>query len=357
MQYAVPVYRSLAQRPDISAHVLFRSTEGATQYFDSGYGRDMSWGSTVLDGYSWTSCEVDRAGWLNQLRAFKAVAKELRAHRFDAVLVDGYRSAEAIAGIVLSEIRRKPWFLLTDAIREGGQDRPALMRWIPRRAFRAAVRRARGIGCMSSASAEFVRSLGCSNAIARVVAVDLDVFSPPSNAEVANPAELRVIWVGRMLSWKRVDVLIRAALEVNAVRLRLVGAGPEFANLSKLAGNCERIEFVGVRTQTELPNEYNWAQVLAIPSDYEPFGVVAIEAAACGTPLLADPSAGSAGDLVGCFNAGWTVAAEDDWASSMRAIHEDRDQLTDASANALLAARDFAPATVAARLVALLRSP
>lgn len=66
--------------------------------------------------------------------------------------------------------------------------------------------------------------------------------------------------------------------------------GAEVARLEELAGKrgvADRITFLGAKPQEDLPLYYSAADVFALPSRYESFGMTAIEAAACGLPTLA----------------------------------------------------------------------
>ena len=52
-------------------------------------------------------------------------------------------------------------------------------------------------------------------------------------------------------------------------------------------GVTAQVRFIGSRTQGQLPYLYSAADVVAVPSHYESFGLVALEAQACGTPVVA----------------------------------------------------------------------
>ncbi len=356
VQYAAPLYRAIARRSDLTFRVLFRSLEGAEDYLDEGYGQAVRWDVPLLDGFEWSTCGVPRSGSVNQFKAFVGVFRELRKLSFDVVLVDGYRTAEALAAITIAEARRKDWFLGSDATRPGGDQYPRPIRWIARRLFKAATRRASGVACMSAASERFSLSLGARKTVNRIATVNPDVFVAPAERLEPVKGELRVLSVGRMLDWKRLDTLISAVRATPGVSLRFVGSGPEMKRLQQLSAGLECVSFVGMKAQTELPAEYYQADVLAIASYFEPFGVVAIEAAACGTPLIADATAGSCLDLVDGAKAGWKVAHVGDWPAALARVRDNPAERLEASERALAAAADFHPDQVASRLMSLLFS-
>ena len=115
----------------------------------------------------------------------------------------------------------------------------------------------------------------------------------------------RVLFVGRLVEWKGVDYLLEAFRIVSGnlpdASLVIVGDGPEKQNLVEKArdlGVDDRVAFVGWKLGHELVEEYARASVLVVPSfvDYkgqtESLGVVAIEAMAVGTPVVASKVGG-----------------------------------------------------------------
>jgi D-inositol-3-phosphate glycosyltransferase len=71
------------------------------------------------------------------------------------------------------------------------------------------------------------------------------------------------------------------------------------------------VAFLGKRGQDTLPYYYSAAEVVVMPSHYESFGMVALEAMACGTPVIASQVGGLA-FLVQDGVTGYTVPSEDD---------------------------------------------
>jgi phosphatidylinositol alpha-1,6-mannosyltransferase len=89
------------------------------------------------------------------------------------------------------------------------------------------------------------------------------------------------------------DRVIRALPAVVAqghdVRYLIAGEGEDAARLAALAAECgvaERVRFLGKTPQAELPDLYRAADVFALPSTGDGFGIVYLEAMACGTPAL-----------------------------------------------------------------------
>jgi len=130
---------------------------------------------------------------------------------------------------------------------------------------------------------------------------------------VGIPREDRmVLFVGRIEPLKGVETLIRAmsCLKVKEFErpayLAVIGGDPNLppeqmsAEMSRLQALCRELNmdrmvvFLGKRGQDSLPYYYSAADVLVMPSHYESFGMVALEAMACGTPVVASQVGGLA---------------------------------------------------------------
>ena len=89
--------------------------------------------------------------------------------------------------------------------------------------------------------------------------------------------------VSALVPYKRIDLAMAACERVGA-RLRVVGDGPERARLEAAAG--PDVEFLGRLTDEQIRDEYRRAAAVLLPGE-EDFGIVPVEAQACGTPVVA----------------------------------------------------------------------
>ncbi|AXC14924.1 Glycosyltransferase [Acidisarcina polymorpha] len=124
------------------------------------------------------------------------------------------------------------------------------------------------------------------------------VIYPPVDTSAAylskRPASY-YLCVGRLIAAKRVDLLISACNRLGR-ELRIVGVGPEEGALRTLAGSS--VKFLGRLTESELLHAYAncWALLFAADEDC---GLVAIEAQACGRPIIAYGRGGSRETVIG----------------------------------------------------------
>jgi D-inositol-3-phosphate glycosyltransferase len=147
--------------------------------------------------------------------------------------------------------------------------------------------------------------------------VDLQRFRPlppeQAKAHIGLPADVKMLlFVGRIEPLKGVDTILQAVTLlrdenpalVDKIWISVIGGGgedetpdAEMARLRELRsqlGLRDLVTFLGARDQDTLQYYYGAAEALIMPSDYESFGMVALEAMACGTPVIASEVGGLA---------------------------------------------------------------
>lgn len=112
--------------------------------------------------------------------------------------------------------------------------------------------------------------------------VDLARFSP------GQPEDFFLI-VGELVRHKRTELALEAARHAG-VRVKIVGTGPDASRLAQMYQT--RTEFLGRLTDNELASLYPRALALIMPNTEE-FGITAVEAQACGRPVIASRSGGA----------------------------------------------------------------
>jgi D-inositol-3-phosphate glycosyltransferase len=209
--------------------------------------------------------------------------------------------------------------------------------------------------------------------------VDVSHFYPIPSDEAKvyvglKPEDRMVLFVGRIEPLKGVDTLIEAMScvqlkEERPVHLAIIGGDPaaspqemsaEMARLQKLCDDLavgQTVVFLGKRDQDKLPYYYSAAQLLVMPSHYESFGMVALEAMACGTPVIASEVGGLA-YLVRDGETGFTIPDQEpealcekiSWLLRDHNLHETMSQ------RAVEYAQDYAWEKIAKQIVDLYRS-
>lgn len=122
------------------------------------------------------------------------------------------------------------------------------------------------------------RQLGLRNCIVWGRGVDTELFHPDGSKTRAHGKT--IITVGRVSKDKNLDDFCR----IPGYRKILVGDGPY---LSTLKSKYPDVEFAGYIPHDKLKNKYNEADVFVFPSKFDTFGLVILEAMACGLPVVA----------------------------------------------------------------------
>ncbi|HJS32444.1 MAG TPA: glycosyltransferase family 1 protein [Alphaproteobacteria bacterium] len=131
--------------------------------------------------------------------------------------------------------------------------------------------------------------------------VDLSIFRPVGRDGLAGERPI-FLYVGRVAVEKNVAAFL--ALDLPGTKW-VVGEGPQLGDLKR---RYPEVRYAGVLPQSELAKAYAAADVFVFPSKTDTFGLVLLEALACGTPIAAYPVTGPI-DVIGDSDAG---ALDDD---------------------------------------------
>lgn len=132
--------------------------------------------------------------------------------------------------------------------------------------------------------------------------VDLDLFRPDGPRERRSTTP-RILAIGRLVRRKGIDDVVRALVSVTGAELVVAGgpahgalsSDPEARHLLALArayGVADRVELRGAVPRARVAPLVRSADVVACTPWYEPFGIVPLEAAACGVPVVASAVGG-----------------------------------------------------------------
>jgi glycosyltransferase involved in cell wall biosynthesis len=226
----------------------------------------------------------------------------VRASRRTHVVVSGSELGIALFfSFAAARLARRPFALLVHS-----SPSEAMADWTPRwqhRAVRWIHRHSDAATCVSERIVTDLVSAGVPPEVIRVVpnGIDVDAVQRLANqppAVVRSPTRRTVVAAGRLSREKGFDLLIRAhglLRDVGAVphRIVLLGDGPDRTKLADLAdslGVGDSVVFAGFQANP-LPDIAS-ADLLCMPSRYEGFPLVLLEALALGVPVIASPSGG-----------------------------------------------------------------
>ncbi|MGW0534984.1 glycosyltransferase [Streptomyces sp. NPDC003032] len=133
--------------------------------------------------------------------------------------------------------------------------------------------------------------------------VDTELFTPRGPVAERGTERHQVLQLGRLVPRKGAAVSIAALALLPETELVVVGGPPadrlgqdpevrRLRALAREAGVADRVRFTGGVPSTDVPALLRAADVVLCPADYEPFGIVPLEAMACGRPVVASAVGG-----------------------------------------------------------------
>lgn len=234
--------------------------------------------------------------WLSHL------LRELRA----SCLILGGFSLPALTGARFARRQGIPYLIWSgETVAEASQRRGRLMRHFLRRRL---VQQAAVCIAYGSRAREYLQTLGVAASKIKVAinCVDTDFFRDQvlSQRRLSHfdAARTRILFVGHLQHRKGLELVLRALQECRDLpwTLEVVGDGPARGELERLAVQLDlrTVSFHGFKQKAELPAYYAAADVFIFPSLQEIFGLVMVEAAAAGLPIIASKFAGGTVDVV-----------------------------------------------------------
>jgi glycosyltransferase involved in cell wall biosynthesis len=313
IQYHAPLLRALAQQCDLQ--VYFAHRQDAQAQANDGYGVAFDWDVDLLSGYDHRFLRND-AKRPSVSRFFGCRSAEIgtliRAGQFDGFVVSGWNLW--VYWQAIWACRRCGVKVLARGDSHLGTPRSWVRRTIKRLIYPTLFAALDGFLAVGTRSEAYLRHyrVPANKIHAAQHVIDTARFARGAELSDDQRAKLRaqlnipakrpvVLFVGRLIVWKRVDEVIRAiSLKAwnNRPVLLVVGDGPERARLMALADELEVDSvFAGFVNQAGLPQHYALADLLVLPS-HETWGLVVNEAIASGTPVLVSDAVGCMDELV-----------------------------------------------------------
>ena len=376
VQYMAPIFRRMAQHSDLELHVAYCSLRGAEASFDPEFRTEVQWDVPLLDGYSWTEVPNKGSGketfWgLNN----SALATLIRDGRFDAVLCYvGYVRASFWIALRAARYSNAAFLFGTDAHSLAPRDAKPWKVWFKKIFWPILFRQADQVIVPSTGTFELIRSLGipADRITLTPYSVDNDWWKSQStrvdraavrSAWGTTPDQPVILFCAKLQPWKCPMDLLRAFAELNlepSPLLIFAGDGPQRAELETEAarlGVAPRVKFLGFINQSKLPALYTSADILVLPSTYEPFAVVVNEAMCCGCPTIVSNQVGAARDLVSPVRPDFVFPAGDR-AALARVLHAafiDRAQLKETAQRGFAYVETHSPDRIIAATVEAIR--
>lgn len=253
------------------------------------------------------------------------IGRALARSNPDVVVVSGWSTFPSQAAIAWSRAHGVPYVLLVES-----HDLGPRAWW--RRAVKGSVvprivRKAANVLVVGTAARESVVARGAQPGAVRIFAntVDVDAWGERAlqlqqkrdklrAAAGFGPEDIVVLSVARLVPEKGLGTLVRAAAATGDPRLRVVvaGSGPGSEQLTELAESLGvTLTLLGDLHEEALAEAYVCADIFALLSMHETWGVVVNEAAASGLPLLLSDRVGAARDFVRGGTNGFVIPAED----------------------------------------------
>ncbi|GGC85814.1 D-inositol-3-phosphate glycosyltransferase [Tersicoccus solisilvae] len=293
--------------------------------------------------------------------ALPTVTERLLAHATDEVdLLHAHYWLSGVVGLGLAAARRVPLVhtmhtmaLVKNAHRGPAQPPEPEQRVRAERRIAAEADRLLANG--SSEAADLAHHYGADPDRVDVVApgVDLTVFRPDGPVDGGGrPGGLRVVLAGRMQRHKGPQVLLHAVARLRAERpdialdVRVIGAASgadlDLPALVASLGLGDVVRLEPPMPPRRLAAAFRAADVVVMPSAHESFGLVALEAQACGTPVIATDAGGLA-EAVRDGETGILVPGREpaDWADALARLHDDPAERAALATGAAVHARAF----------------
>jgi len=311
-----PIFRRMAVHPNLDLQVAYCSLRGAELGFDPEFQTSIEWDVPLLEGYSLVEVANRGSGQENFWGLNNSgLAEIIRRDNFDAVLCFvSYLRASIWIVQRAAKVSGTAFLFGTDAHSLAPRDAATWKIWLKRLFWPFLFRQADQVIVPSTGTFELISSLGIP--VERITltpySVDNDWWKSAS-AKVNRPAvraewgvtsqQPVILFCGKLQPWKRPMDLLRAFADANISDSLLFFAGdgplrPELELEAARLGLQLRVRFLGFVNQSLLPTLYTSADVLVLPSSYEPFAVVVNEAMCCRCPAIVSDQVGAARDLV-----------------------------------------------------------
>lgn len=313
IQYQAPLFRELARRVDLQVYFAHRQT--AAGQAQAGFEVAFEWDVDLLGGFSHhflhnRAKHADVSGFFGC--DTPGIADEIRKGGFDAFLVMGWSLKSYWQAIRACRKLGVPVMVRGDS--QLGTPRSRLKQTVKKIVYPRLLGQFDACLYVGSRNRDYLEHYGVPDERLFFSPHCVDTFAFAAGAQSASLNETRsrlqipknhkvALFVGKLLNIKRPFDLIHALHNSRCrgmnVCAAIAGDGPLLGQLQAYSDELSvPVVFLGFRNQTELPAIYAAADVLALTSESETWGLVVNESLACGTPVVVSDAVGCVPDLV-----------------------------------------------------------
>jgi glycosyltransferase involved in cell wall biosynthesis len=311
IQYFTPLWQQLTRAPGVELKVFYYSRHGVEQSFDPGFAKTMAWDVDLLAGHAseflprqWpTRDPLDYSATALNDRLFSTLRES-----WDAVWLTGYGHVNNWLIMGGCKALGLPLLLYADSNLSADRDKAPWKRTVKRAvltpffsnvtAFLAPGDQTRNYFLEYGAQPEsiFISPFVVDVASFREAADQLGAEGRESLRKRFDiPAGNRVVaFGGKLVSWKRpVDVVAAVnRLDHKDVTALFIGDGPLRDEIAR--SNPDIVRITGFLNRSEIASALSLADIVVLPSEFEPFGIMVSEAQALGIPCIVS-------DRCGCY--------------------------------------------------------
>jgi glycosyltransferase involved in cell wall biosynthesis len=230
------------------------------------------------------------------------LVKGILSRQYESVIINGWGGILFIFFHVLCYIRRIPVVVLSDTRIQ--KSRSPIKVYIRKQIVKRLLNKTSAAIVTGKLAAQHLYDTNYQDSVfIGNYAVDINTFFPVYSNERDN--SLKLLFVGRLIKRKRAADVVKAVSELIEkevpVKLKIAGDGPCFGELHEIvttSGMGKDIELLGPVPHEKLSGLMQSMDVLIVPSQNEPWGVVVAEGAACGLELLLSSEVGAAQEFL-----------------------------------------------------------
>ena len=318
IQYFSPQYREMIEA-GINLEVWYCSDDGVKVYYDPDFDREVKWDIPLLEGYphrffknSGNGLRKNKSFW--SLINFGVIKAIWQLPKDSMVVIHGWAYFTHWLAMMAMNILGIKFYLKGDS-NVLGENSLGTFKTILKKSILGVLfkRMAYGGLYIGELNRKFYLQYGMPEHQLHFapMAVDERRFNPNVSSlrgEVVermgwNNDDVIFLYTGKLSAIKNVRELIQAFAELNVANAKLVivGDGPLTKDLEVAADELQlrkTVYFAGFVNQKMMPSIYAMADMLVIPSRYEPWGLVANEAMMVGRPVIVTDQVGCGPDLV-----------------------------------------------------------